>query len=322
MPQYRSPGVYVEEIDAGPKPIEGVSTSICGAIGMTALGPTSGKPELVTSFAEFTRKFGGFLPLPDAATQAKWADPNDGGYWWQFPLAVKAFFDNGGEQIYIKRVFAKGALASLGTFGQGLAAGLKSDAVLNATELKLTHLIGLSKASQIQIFKGDDGSQVGGNFVIDAIDYTLGSVTLTGGVPAALSAKRGDFVQIKTLSASPVTAAEKTLKFTAKAKGKWGDDLSVRVQPVVGGTYNILFDPVVASNPPASTDVVAVTIDPGPPVVSKVEVTSTVGFTAGDQITIGGITYAITAVDVTVRGSARRSISAASTCTRCRPAAA
>jgi phage tail sheath protein FI len=50
MPQYRSPGVYVEEIDAGPKPIEGVSTSICGAVGVTARGPTAGKPELVTSW--------------------------------------------------------------------------------------------------------------------------------------------------------------------------------------------------------------------------------------------------------------------------------
>ncbi len=300
MPQYRSPGVYVEEIDAGPKPIEGVSTSICGAVGMTALGPTSGKPAVVTSFAEFTRKFGGFLPTPDAATQAKWADPNDGGAWWQFPLAVKAFFDNGGEQIYIKRVFAKNAQASSGTFGQGIAAGLKSDAALNATELKLTHLVGLSKGNQIQIFKGDDGQQVGGNFIIDAIDYTVGSVTLAGGVPAALSAKRNDFVQIKALSASPVTATQRTLKFTAKAKGKWGDDLSVRVQPAVGGTYNILFDPVAAPNPPASTDVVAVTIDPGPPIVSKVEVTSAASFAAGDQIIIGGTTYAITAVDVTV----------------------
>ncbi len=28
MPQYLSPGVYVEEVDAGPKPIEGVSTSV------------------------------------------------------------------------------------------------------------------------------------------------------------------------------------------------------------------------------------------------------------------------------------------------------
>jgi phage tail sheath protein FI len=297
MPQYRSPGVYVEEIDAGPKPIEGVSTSICGAIGITALGPTSGKPMLVTSFAEFTRKFGGFLPLPDAAAQAKWADPNDGGAWWQFPLAVRAFFDNGGEQIYIKRVFAKNALASVGTFGQGVVARLKSDAPLNAKELKLEHLIGISKGTPVQIFKGD-GHQVGNDFAIDAVDYTAGSITLGGGAPAALSAKRGDFVRIKAVSPSPVPAAEQTLKFTAKAKGKWGDDLSVRVRPIVGGTYNILFDPILTPNPPASTAVVAVTIEPGPPVVSKIEVQSAAGFAAADEVTIGGTTYAIDAVDL------------------------
>src|SRR5438045_4268525 len=107
MPEYLSPGVYVEEIDAGPKPIEGVSTSTAGAVGVTALGPTSGKPELVTSFAEFQRKFGGFLAEPDAAVLNKWAlNPTDGGRWWHFPLAVKGFFDNGGQRIYIKRVFA------------------------------------------------------------------------------------------------------------------------------------------------------------------------------------------------------------------------
>ena len=61
MPEYLSPGVYVEEVDAGPQPIEGVSTSITGAVGVTVFGPTSGKPILVTSFAEFMQNFGGFL---------------------------------------------------------------------------------------------------------------------------------------------------------------------------------------------------------------------------------------------------------------------
>jgi hypothetical protein len=30
VPEYLSPGVYVEEIDAGPKPIQGVGTSTVG----------------------------------------------------------------------------------------------------------------------------------------------------------------------------------------------------------------------------------------------------------------------------------------------------
>ena len=68
MPQYRAPGVFVEEIDAGPQPIQGVSTSITGAVGVTAQGPTTGRPVLVTSFAEFQNAFGGFLrPAPGAA---------------------------------------------------------------------------------------------------------------------------------------------------------------------------------------------------------------------------------------------------------------
>ncbi len=32
MPQYFSPGVYVEEVDSGPRPIQGVSTSVTGAV--------------------------------------------------------------------------------------------------------------------------------------------------------------------------------------------------------------------------------------------------------------------------------------------------
>lgn len=107
MPQYRSPGVYVEEVDAGPRPIQGVSTSIANAVGVTERGPSRGKPVLVTSYGEFKRVFGGPLPDQTAAVQNRWAlDQAEGGRWWQFALAVKGFFDNRGEQLYIKRVFA------------------------------------------------------------------------------------------------------------------------------------------------------------------------------------------------------------------------
>ena len=38
MPEYLAPGVYVEEIDTGTKPIEGVSTSTAGMLGVTLFG--------------------------------------------------------------------------------------------------------------------------------------------------------------------------------------------------------------------------------------------------------------------------------------------
>ena len=61
MAEYLSPGVYVEEFDSGGKPMEGVGTSTAGFIGLAERGPAEGVPQLVTNFADFKRKFGGYL---------------------------------------------------------------------------------------------------------------------------------------------------------------------------------------------------------------------------------------------------------------------
>src|SRR5271168_2910625 len=106
MPQYFSPGVYIQEVETGPVPIQGVSTSITGAVGVTVKGPTSGKPILVTSFNDFQTAFGSFLTPPDQSQINQWLDPVNGGAWWQFPLSVKGYFDNGGQQLYVKRVYS------------------------------------------------------------------------------------------------------------------------------------------------------------------------------------------------------------------------
>ena len=53
MPEYLSPGVYIEESGIGVKPIEGVSTSTAGFLGETERGPTL--PKLVTSWLDFQR---------------------------------------------------------------------------------------------------------------------------------------------------------------------------------------------------------------------------------------------------------------------------
>jgi phage tail sheath protein FI len=100
MPEYLAPGVYVEEIERGPKPIEGVSTSTTAFLGETERGPT--KPRLVTSYGEYLRIFG------DVFTSAT-GDPK------YLPYAVKSFFDNGGRRAYIARIAgAGGVIAKLG----------------------------------------------------------------------------------------------------------------------------------------------------------------------------------------------------------------
>ncbi len=89
MPSYLSPGVYVEEVDRGSKPIEAVGTAVAAFVGFTQSAPegSSGlEPVLVTSWGDYERKFGGFL---------KGA---------MLPHAVYGFFNNGGGNAYVVRI--------------------------------------------------------------------------------------------------------------------------------------------------------------------------------------------------------------------------
>lgn len=92
MAEYLSPGVYVEEYDNGPRPMEGVSTSTAGFVGMAERGPVSGTPVFVTGLADFSRQFG--APLSEFT---------HGQYRYLYP-AVESFFANGGTRCYVARV--------------------------------------------------------------------------------------------------------------------------------------------------------------------------------------------------------------------------
>ena len=179
MAEYLSPGVYVEEIDAGPKPIEGVSTSTTGAVGVTVRGSSEGKPLLVTSFDEFQRGFGGFHDDPIEQIYNKWdLDAAEGGHWWQFPLAVKAFFENGGKRLYVKRVVSKSAVAAEADLGQGMVSEVTADAKADATALKIRHLIGIQNTSSVQVFTGGATRQKLGDFTVVSYDNDSSTITL------------------------------------------------------------------------------------------------------------------------------------------------
>jgi phage tail sheath protein FI len=96
MPQYLAPGVYTEEIP-GPRTIQGVSTSVAALIGPCRFGPTSGRPELLTSYLDFAQIYGDAtdLNLGDAGQV-----PN------YLALGAKGFFDEGGSSLYVVRTFA------------------------------------------------------------------------------------------------------------------------------------------------------------------------------------------------------------------------
>jgi phage tail sheath protein FI len=237
MPEYLSPGVYVEEVDAGPRPIAGVSTSTAGMVGVTQRGPTTGKPKLVTNFLEYQTTFGGFLPEPDPAVRDAWAEnPAEGGRWWLFPLAVKGFFDNGGQRLYVKRVVSGDAQAATGTLHQGRVSLVAQDAAAGATTLQLTHLIGFTGADEIGIFRGDTGTAIG-TATITGYDTTTGRVQLSAGPTEPVKGARGDYVQVGDRPALD------SLRFAASSPGAWGRTVQVRIQPSVSATLPVLPDP-------------------------------------------------------------------------------
>ncbi len=92
MAEYLSPGVYVEEFESGGKPMEGVGTSTAGFIGLAERGPVKGVPELITNFADFRRKYGGYL------------SENEYGEYRFLAYAVEHFFVNGGSRCFVARV--------------------------------------------------------------------------------------------------------------------------------------------------------------------------------------------------------------------------
>jgi uncharacterized protein len=99
MAEYLSPGVYVEEVDKGPKPIEGVGTAMATFIGFTekaeyvrdvdgtkVVENLLNRPQLVTNWSQFRERFGDFVP---------------GTY---LPHAVYGYFSNGGTRCYVVSV--------------------------------------------------------------------------------------------------------------------------------------------------------------------------------------------------------------------------
>jgi phage tail sheath protein FI len=105
MPDYLSPGVYIQELE-GPAPIVGVSTSIAGFIGMAERGPVN-VPILCTSPGDYSRWFGGLL------IRGEFVDPADSNRAHCYlPYAVAGFFNNSGQIAYVMRVLPDEASAA------------------------------------------------------------------------------------------------------------------------------------------------------------------------------------------------------------------
>jgi len=92
---YLAPGVYVEEVAGGSKPIEGVGTAVAGFIGFAEKGPFN-QATLITNWTQFRSTFGDFI---------------EGAY---LAHSVYGYFNNGGGVCYVVRLGSEGTGAGGG----------------------------------------------------------------------------------------------------------------------------------------------------------------------------------------------------------------
>lgn len=122
MPEYLAPGVYVEETSFRAKSIQGVGTSTTAFVGPTRKGPLGMASDVITSFGEFERVYGGLANLSVGGTPGT-----------NFVAhAAKAFFDNGGGRLYIARTFTAEQVTTPTT--RTIEANSASADVLDATD--------------------------------------------------------------------------------------------------------------------------------------------------------------------------------------------
>lgn len=126
MGEYLAPGVYVEEFESGPKAMEGVGTSTAGFVGLAARGPVVGRPVLVTNFADYQRRFGGFLPELEF------------GVYRYMPNCAEQFFTNGGTALYVMRVVPEDASAARSPDGPVVVEAKDPGAWANTMQVFLT----------------------------------------------------------------------------------------------------------------------------------------------------------------------------------------
>lgn len=94
MPEYLSPGVYIEEMSSGPRPIEGISTTTAAFIGFAPSGPAN-TPIFIANWSQYLETFG-------SREADGTVNPHMPGTYMSH--AVYGYFNNGGTRCYVTRI--------------------------------------------------------------------------------------------------------------------------------------------------------------------------------------------------------------------------
>ena len=283
MPEYLAPGVYVEEIDTGNKPIEGVSTSTVGLVGVTERGPVN-VPILITSYGEYVRWFGEKLRPQDYS--------NGPELHCFLPHGVEGFFTNGGKRVYVVRALdvTKAEHAKTPLFGDGVASTaatqLLRGALVGNSGIYVASVTGFAVGNSIRIGEGSGAEYA----KIAALPATANDVALR--LPITLAHPAGTPVD---LLPAPTPAGPFTL-----AAGANAGDSQVKLTGVAGlANGDVLQLGAIATNEDeyvfisainAGTGVVTLTTTLALPhaVTDPVEHVTFGAPTATDQLAAGG----------------------------------
>ncbi len=197
MPQYLSPGVYVEEVDSGSRPIEGVGTAVAGFVGLAPRGPAN-EPTLITNWSQFTQTFGDFT---------------DGSYLAQ---SVYGYFLNGGGSCYVVRIEGDGVSP---TAKGELTSGTGSDKV---GAYQVTALEPGPTGNDISVEVQHEGEEDGFKLVVKRGDTTEEF--------AGLTPKRG-----RQNAATVVNAQSRLIRLETASAGTAVDRPAVGAVTLVGG---------------------------------------------------------------------------------------
>ena len=239
----------MEEYDSGATPMQGVSTSTAGFVGLAERGPVIGQPQLVTSFADYTRMYGGYL------SKAGYGDAR------YLPYAVEQFFMNGGARAYIMRAVPGDAKAASLTTGVLRVTAANPGAW--AEKMRVT-VVPSSKA-KTQVFDVD-----GADLTLKNADgFNAGDVVeLFDGKTTAYATIKSVLDKVITLDAPCTLAVADTKVGTSKYIRTCEITITARLDDTVETYENLSLKPEALNYAPVKTaksDLIRVEVLPGKP---------------------------------------------------------
>jgi phage tail sheath protein FI len=196
MPTYLSPGVYVEEVEAGSRPIEGVGTAVAAFVGLAEKGPVN-EPTLVSNWTQFSEKFGDFVP---------------GSY---LAHAVYGYMQNGGQNCFIVRIGANGSAPEPARGRSGpKAVGPAREARLGG--YRVTSLPGAPEGKTMTVEVGDPGGESPPDDQFKLVVNVDGKAAET--YDNVTTKRGGDNVVTKVNTSSKLIQLEETASGSALAK--------------------------------------------------------------------------------------------------------